>query len=75
MGVDPGKKTPMKMIFVHSGESPAANDYVVSSQESRLQEILVIAYETAVEEGLEPRQAFAVIARWLASEQTRSPLQ
>ena len=66
--MDSGKKT-MKMRFISSDDLSPATDYVVSSLESRLEEILVIAYETAVEAGLEPRQAFALITRWLASEQ------
>ncbi|MFZ1109058.1 MAG: hypothetical protein WAN43_12040 [Rhodomicrobium sp.] len=47
----------------------SAPQYSANSLESRLEEILVIAYETAVEAGLEPRQALVVISRWLASEQ------
>jgi hypothetical protein len=47
----------------------SATQYSANSLESRLEEILVIAYETAVEAGLEPRQALVVISRWLASEQ------
>lgn len=54
-----------------SATGDSATDDVVTSPENRLEEILIIAYETAVEAGLEPRQAFSVIAKWLASEQLR----
>lgn len=53
-------------------EFSAATEYGAISLESHLEEILAIAYETAVEAGLEPRKAFIVIARWLADEQRRN---
>lgn len=61
----------MRMGFIPSGDFLPATDYVVSSLESSLEEILIIAYETAVEAGLEPREAYAVISRWLVNEGRR----
>jgi hypothetical protein len=61
----------MNMRSISADDFSSAAQYGANSLESRLEEILAIAYETAVEAGLEPRQAFVVISRWLAMEQGR----
>jgi hypothetical protein len=42
---------------------------VLAGPESHLEEILIVAYETALEAGLEPGKALWVIASWLTSQQ------
>jgi hypothetical protein len=65
------KEDKMNMRSISADDFSSATQYGANSLECRLEEILAIAYETAVEAGVEPRQALVVIARWLASEQRR----
>jgi hypothetical protein len=50
-------------------EAEANGDLVLAGPESHLEEILIVAYETALEAGLEPGKALCVIASWLTSQQ------
>ncbi len=61
----------MNVRSISADDFSSVTRYGANSVESCLEEILVIAYETALEAGLEPGEAFDVIAKWLADEQGR----
>jgi hypothetical protein len=47
------------------------DDYRVESAEDQLQEIVIVAYEAALEAGLKPARALEVLEAWAASERLR----
>jgi hypothetical protein len=59
----------MSPFFVHAESSGSASHSVIGEPERQLHEILTFSYEAALEAGLAPKRAFAVIEDWLASEQ------
>ncbi len=46
-------------------------DYILQGPEDQLQEIIIVAYGAALEAGLKPAQALAVLETWAASERSR----
>jgi hypothetical protein len=60
----------MTPFFVHADRS-AASGFAIGDPEGDLHEILSFSYEAALEAGLAPRKAFAIIENWLAIEQLR----
>jgi uncharacterized protein (DUF2237 family) len=51
--------------------SNASENYKVTGPEDQLEEIIIVAYETALDAGLKPAQALAVVEAWAASERLR----
>ena len=51
--------------------SGSGDDYKIASPEDQLEEIIIVAYETALDAGLKPSQALAVVENWAASERLR----
>jgi hypothetical protein len=48
-----------------------AGDYNLEGPEDQLREIIIVAYEAALEAGMEPAQALAVLESWVVSERLR----
>ncbi len=53
------------------GSLNSSQDYILQGPEDQLQEIIIVAYEAALEAGLEPAQALAVLETWSANERSR----
>lgn len=51
--------------------SGPGEDYKIAGPEDQLEEIIILAYETALDAGLKPAQALAVVETWAASERLR----
>ena len=49
----------------------SCDDYKIAGPEDQLEEIIIVAYETALDAGLKPEQALAVLETWAASERLR----
>jgi hypothetical protein len=49
----------------------SSEDYTILGPEDQLQEIVIIAFEAAIEAGLKPAQALAVLEAFAASERDR----
>ncbi len=49
----------------------SSEDYKVEGPEDQFQEIIIVAYEAALEAGVKPAQALAVLESWVASERLR----
>ena len=47
--------------------SGPGEDYKIAGPEDQLEEIIIVAYETALDAGLKPAQALAVVETWAAS--------
>jgi len=51
--------------------SGSSEDYKVAGPEDQLLEIIIVAYEMALDSGLKPAQALAIVETWAASERLR----
>ena len=51
--------------------SGSSEDYKIAGPEDQLQEIIIVAYELALDAGLRPAEALAVVETWAASERLR----
>jgi hypothetical protein len=49
-------------------------EYTIIGPEDQLQEIIIVAYEAALEAGLQPAQALAILEGFAESERARSGL-
>jgi hypothetical protein len=49
-------------------------EYTIISSEDQLQEIIIVAYEAALEAGLQPARALAILEGFTESERARSSL-
>jgi hypothetical protein len=58
-------------ISIFDGSSFSSKDYSFLGPEDQLQEIVIIAYEAAIEAGLKPVQALAALETFAASERAR----